>query len=311
MATEDKLELGGSGRDGVIYLKSEDGKKRVILAGTAATASLGDNEVAGKLVLCFGGEQIIYLKAAPPQKPNFPSIKEPNCILGGKGAGCILSIRDGNGKEIIQIDGTSGDISLGGNGVAGDIFVRNKDGQNTMHLAGQTGDITLGGNGVDGDVIIQDRTGKQTIQIDGETGDIVLLNADCAEEFNVSETEEIEPGTVLVLDGQGTMISSTKAYDKRVAGVVSGAGNNKPGIVLGRQPTNANRVPVALIGTVHCKADAQYGAIEVGDLLTTSPTTGHAMKASDPSKSFGAVLGKALGSLQSGVGLVPIIVALQ
>src|SRR5208282_6491995 len=33
---------------------------------------------------------------------------------------------------------------------------------------------------------------------------------------------------------------------------------------------------------VCCKVDADYASIEVGDLLTTSSTAGHAMKAEDP-----------------------------
>jgi hypothetical protein len=57
--------------------------------------------------------------------------------------------------------------------------------------------------------------------------------------------------------------------------------------------------------------DAQYAAIEVGDLLTTSDTLGHAMKASDPLKAFGAVIGKALGARKEGKGLIPILVTLQ
>jgi hypothetical protein len=35
------------------------------------------------------------------------------------------------------------------------------------------------------------------------------------------------------------------------------------------------------------------------------------MKATDPAKAFGAVLGKALRSLASGQGQIPILVALQ
>jgi hypothetical protein len=57
--------------------------------------------------------------------------------------------------------------------------------------------------------------------------------------------------------------------------------------------------------------DARYGAIAVGDLLTTSPTVGHAMKAADPRRAFGAVLGKALRPMPSGRGLLPILIALQ
>ena len=104
---------------------------------------------------------------------------------------------------------------------------------------------------------------------------------------------------------------SEKAYDKRVAGVISGAGDYRQGIVLDKQPTLGNRVPVALLGKVFCKVDARFGAIEVGDLLTTSPTPGHAMKTSDPLKAFGAVIGKALGNLDSGTGLVPVMVTLK
>ena len=65
------------------------------------------------------------------------------------------------------------------------------------------------------------------------------------------------------------------------------------------------------MGKVYCKVDAEYAAIEVGDLLTTSPTPGHAMKATDPAKAFGTVIGKALRSLDAGTGLIPILVTLQ
>lgn len=143
------------------------------------------------------------------------------------------------------------------------------------------------------------------------TGDIRLPNADCAEEFSILDPEAVQPGTVMVLCGEGLLQASRQAYDKRVAGVVSGAGSYRPGIVLDRQAAQANRMPVALLGKVYCKVDAGYGAIEVGDLLTTSPTAGHAMKAVDPFKSFGAVIGKALRPFQAGQGLIPILIALQ
>src|SRR5204863_151433 len=136
-------------------------------------------------------------------------------------------------------------------------------------------------------------------------------NADCAEEFDVIEAVQVEPGTVMVLDQEGALRQSEHAYDKKVAGVISGAGDYKPGIVLDRQQSSVNRMPVALMGKVYCKVDAQYAPIEVGDLLTTSPTTGHAMKADDPFKAFGSVIGKALRPLPEGQGLIPILIALQ
>jgi len=156
--------------------------------------------------------------------------------------------------------------------------------------------------------------GKTAGRFEGDvevTGDIRLTNADCAEDFNIGSDLKVEPGTVMVLGEEGALFPSQRDYDKRVAGVVSGAGNYKPGIVLDKQESKNNRQPIALLGKVYCKVDAQFGAIEVGDLLTTSPTPGHAMKTSDPFKAFGAVIGKALRPLTEGQGLIPILISLQ
>jgi hypothetical protein len=70
-------------------------------------------------------------------------------------------------------------------------------------------------------------------------------------------------------------------------------------------------MPIALMGKVYCKVDASLAPIEVGDLLVTAPTPGHAMKAMDPSRAFGAVVGKALRPLAAGRGLIAVLVALQ
>ncbi|MER8995032.1 MULTISPECIES: hypothetical protein [unclassified Mesorhizobium] len=149
------------------------------------------------------------------------------------------------------------------------------------------------------------------IDVTGPGSDIRLLNEDCAEDFDVRDAQQVEPGTVMILGQDGALEESNCAYDKRVAGVISGAGDFKPGIVLGSRPQSINRQPIALMGKVYCKADAHFGQIEVGDLLTTSPTAGHAMTASDRDRAFGTIIGKALGPLQSGRGLIPILVALQ
>jgi hypothetical protein len=149
------------------------------------------------------------------------------------------------------------------------------------------------------------------------TGHLEFAGADCAEEFSIGPSatvDAIEPGTVMVIDPGGGLCPSEDAYDRRVAGVVAGAGDLRPGVVLGRQPGSSVAsagVAVALIGRVYCKVDAMYGAIDVGDLLTTSPVCGHAMKAADAARSHGSVLGKALRPLANGRGLIPILVALQ
>jgi hypothetical protein len=149
------------------------------------------------------------------------------------------------------------------------------------------------------------------------TGDIRLVNADCAEDFDIadSELEKVEAGTVMVLNEMGSLQPSYREYDKKVAGIISGASGYQPGIILGRQEQSQNnkdrRLPIALMGKVYCKVDARHSSIEMGDLLTTSSTKGYAMKADDPMKAFGAVIGKALGSIKDGVGMIPVLVALQ
>ena len=139
-------------------------------------------------------------------------------------------------------------------------------------------------------------------------GDVILN--DLAEHFDATDGGA-EPGTVMVVDHDGNLRPGDSAYDRRVAGVVSGAGNFKPGIILGNQQSSAKDSLIALLGKVYCKVDASSSPIEVGDMLTTSATPGHAMKATDPSRAFGAVIGKALRPLPSGCGMIPILIALQ
>jgi hypothetical protein len=115
----------------------------------------------------------------------------------------------------------------------------------------------------------------------------------------------------MVIGEDGVLLPSHQPYDKRVVGVISGAGGYKPGLILDKQRTDAARSPIALLGKVCCKVTAEYGEVAAGDLLTTSPTTGHAMKASDPVRAFGTVIGKALRPLRAGQGLIPILIALQ
>jgi hypothetical protein len=143
------------------------------------------------------------------------------------------------------------------------------------------------------------------------TGHIEFTAADCAEDFAVSGDEHVEPGTVMVLGGTEELEPSSQAYDRRVAGVVAGAAGNPPAIILGRRPGATRRTPMALAGKVLCKVDASFGPIELGDLLTTSPRRGYAMRAADPARAFGAVLGKAMRPLAGGVGLIPVLVSLQ
>jgi hypothetical protein len=177
-----------------------------------------------------------------------------------------------------------------GSGVVGSVE------SNLTQAAGVTGIGQIAGQFF-GDVIV--------------TGDVKLTGNDLAESFEVTEPGAVEPGTVMVLDGIDRIRISETPYDKRVAGVVAGAAAYRPGIVLDHRNASRGRQPIALVGKVFCKVDASHGPIELGDLLTTSPTPGHAMKAANTSAAFGAVLGKAMADQADGLGLIPILVALQ
>jgi hypothetical protein len=68
---------------------------------------------------------------------------------------------------------------------------------------------------------------------------------------------------------------------------------------------------MAMIGIVPTKVSAENGAIKRGDLLVTSSTVGYAMKGTDPTRLQGATVGKALGALNSGKGVIEVLVTLQ
>jgi hypothetical protein len=155
-------------------------------------------------------------------------------------------------------------------------------------------------------------TGDVTVSGSITASDVILTGADFAEDFDIADEAALEPGTVVVFDMEGAVGESNTAYDKKVAGVISGAGKYKAGVILGRSGlSGAGKALVALMGRVYCKVDASYSPIEVGDMLTTSPTSGCAMKATNPIQAFGAVIGKALSPLADGQGLIPILVTLQ
>ena len=160
------------------------------------------------------------------------------------------------------------------------------------------------------------RGAKLAGRFDGDVelmkGDIRLLGGnDCAEIVDCAEGVPITPGSVTVLDADGQVRECDRPYDRSVAGVVSGAGNFRPGLVLGKPRGEGTTVLLSLVGRAYCRVDADYAPIQIGDLITTSPTRGHGMAARDPQRSFGAVIGKALRPLDAGRGLIPILIALQ
>ncbi len=136
--------------------------------------------------------------------------------------------------------------------------------------------------------------------------------ADLAEPFAMSHAD-VAPGTVVVIDAEnpGKLRRSAAAYDKKVAGIVSGANGIRPGISMIQEDALEAGENVALSGRVYVKANTSAGPIAPGDLLTTSDIPGEAMKAADQARAQGAILGKAMTGLLQGDGTVLVLVTLQ
>jgi hypothetical protein len=150
------------------------------------------------------------------------------------------------------------------------------------------------------------------LHVDGAARVAVLEitgGTDLAEAFAV---DAAKPGDVVVIDEDrpGRLRVCERRYDRKVAGIVSGAGGLACGVMLGADD-GAGQVPIALSGRAWCKADARTEPIAPGDLLTTADCPGHAMKAVDEQAARGAILGKAMSRLDAGQGLVLALVNLQ
>lgn len=155
-------------------------------------------------------------------------------------------------------------------------------------------------------IVYQDGTTQTTAW----TG--VLCGGDYAEAMNAAGGKaSYQPGDVLVLaSGDSDDVQkSSEPYSTMVAGIYA----TKPG-VIGRREALAkskNDIPMAMVGVVPTKVSAENGPIRKGDLLVSSSTPGYAMRGTDRSRLVGAVIGKAMQPLESGQGVIEVLVTLQ
>ena len=173
---------------------------------------------------------------------------------GTEGAAGEISVKEKSGKTTARIDGgtASSYSAMAGRPATSCCrmpwatkwraskarMVLSASGKKRITIAGPEGILWLGGQGANGSVVLFDAAeqvnntaNNATIWLSGQSGDIVLRNADCAEEFDVAHVPGAEPGAVMVIGADDALELGREAYDKRVVGVVSGAGHLRPGIV--------------------------------------------------------------------------------
>jgi len=187
---------------------------------------------------------------------------------------------------------------------------------------GSSGDVGIGTTTpgakleVDGNIKLTSGSGASIAFQDGTnqttawTG--VLCGGDYAEAVDArGDRKHYEPGDVLALGAgdEGEVEKSSEPYSTLVTGIFA----TKPGVIGRREtlPKSTQEIPMAMVGIVPTKVSAENGAIHRGDLLVTSSTPGYAMKGTDRSRMLGAVIGKAMGTLGSGTGVIEVLVTLQ
>lgn len=303
-----------------------DGALRLLTSGGIETVQIVPAEVASN------GGQILLRKANGTQTIQVDAEY-------GTGGGAYVALAGGENDPALRVDGAGAgrneaalrvNNSRADQGMAG--YFTNSSTFATVHIQnGGSGETLWLENDGGGDLIVARTPERWQFWVDGEgyTNSRVLRihgGADLSEGFTVRaatgkskatdtprDTAPL-PGMVVCIDPEhaGRLVVSSDAYDKKVAGIISGAGGIHPGMLMGQGGSEADGAqPVALTGRVYGLCTASNGPIEPGDLLTTSETPGRAMKATNDERSRGAVIGKAMSSLPTGEGLVLVLVSLQ
>jgi len=174
-------------------------------------------------------------------------------------------------------------------------------------------------NQAGGTILFGNIGGPNLFRVDG-TGPVFAdggfqpSGADFAESVVVAgDRNKYAAGDLLVIDptGSSRVALAQQPYSTLVAGIYS----TKPGLLGTTRKVDEsapqNEIPLAVVGIVPCKVTAENGPIQIGDLLVTSSTPGHAMKGTDRNRMLGAVVGKALEALPRGSGVIQVLVTLQ
>jgi hypothetical protein len=305
--------LGAAAADGLVVgtrVEGTDSNAILVLRNLGSgTALKADNTGSGTAILAYakGGHAVHAITDDATRSAVF------GISTGGNG----LSGRSDTNDGIVGVTLSPTKSGVWGHSVAG-VGVTGSSTTNdgvvgTTTVAGKSGVYGWSSQGIgvtassdNGTALFVNGTSifKKYASFEGGHGDI-------AENYRAGEP--LSAGDVVVIGEGMTLVLARQGSDTRVAGVIAG----DPSLRLAGGIPNDEGVPLAVVGRVPCKVDATYGAIEAGDLLVTSPTPGHAMKADpillngEPLYRPGTLLGKALEGWTEGTGVIEVLVTLQ
>lgn len=247
--------------------------------------------------------------------------------FNGNGAGIALSSSTNIG--ILPVAGISSALWNGGTGTtdySGGFLISTKNTGDSAPVSrvavDPSGNVGIGTTNpgakfeVSGNIKLTANSGGSITFQDGSVQTVAYTGVTCGGDYAESvdvggDRMKYEPGDVLVIDPNipGRFLKSADPYSTSVSGIYS----TKPGTVGRRQTTakGPDEIPMAVVGIVPTKASVENGAIHLGDLLVSSSIVGYAMKGTDRSRMLGAVIGKAMGNLDAGTGMIEVLVTLQ
>ena len=316
-ASKDVADIGAdSDGDGRARFFAKDGKT-VAYIGTGTTAGghakfyqkdgktsayIGAGTTGGVATIYNkDGKEVVYIRDGYATFRNEDSkiIAYIGTDTGGRGTARFFA-KDGKNVVIIGATTTGGGV----------VRFRNKDDKEIAYF-GVGGDQS-------GLATLANKDGKDVVELGVIDGDgYINVNGkkvhDYAEVFDLATRTDVVPGTVVSVVGTRSQCAPSKVpYDRRVVGVISGAGGFSPGMKIGTRSDGTNDLPVAMAGQVYVRVCTEGGSVKVGDLLVSSSRPGVAMRASDPKRAVGTVIGKALELYDGeGEGLVRMLVMLR
>ena len=161
-----------------------------------------------------------------------------------------------------------------------------------------------------GDVVIVGDNGQ--MRYSGSHGDIPVPEVDLTDKANDSRVCGVVASFVPEAD-LPSIDFQTAATEEEASALVA----NHPFKGMAAKTNDRTKIAHGQLGRMvtlgtyaHCKVDADIAPIKAGDLLTTSPTKGHAQKVLTPTKALGSIVGKALAPLPRGKGKIPVLVML-